>query len=182
MLFQGPKALLGATFCLVFHLCFYPSPGSGLARSAQAQELKKTGFYGDPSQKRGMEYGYDRGLKAAKADQAAGLSPDPSRHGDYEDPNQFYRYEFGSRSRFVSGFRGGFLGGYQAVLGKSAKPSRTPPSLSKSAPLLTQAPAGVPVVATSQPRRVKKSASASPKTARAEAQATVVSSTANDAF
>ncbi len=180
MLFQGPKALVGAVLCLVFVLCCAPNSGAGLLRSAQAQELKKTGFYGDPSQKRGMEYGYDRGLKAAKADRAAGLSPDPSRHGDYEDPNQFYRYEFGSRSRFVAGFRGGFLGGYQAVLGKSAKPSRIPPSLSNSSPLITQASVGMPPAVQSQPRRTKKSASAKP--IQTEAQPTVVSSTANDAF
>src|SRR5262249_15580278 len=83
-----------------------------------AEGGKKTGFNGDPSQKRGMEIGFDLGRKNGKADQVQNLKPDPKRHDEFENPDKFYRYEYGSRAAFVGGFRSGYLGGYQSAFGK----------------------------------------------------------------
>lgn len=91
------------------------------AASDSTIEKKRGGIMGDPATKRGLEYGFDKGVSAGKQDKKAELEPDVSRHEAYEDPNKYYRYEFGSRARFVRGFKSGFVGGYKQVFGKGVK-------------------------------------------------------------
>ncbi|MFO1463694.1 MAG: hypothetical protein U1F66_07935 [bacterium] len=95
-------------------------PGRLLAenKGSKASEAKKTGFSGDPAKKRGLEIGYDLGRKAGKADLEQKLKPDPKRHEDYNKPEKYFRHEYGSQASFTSGFRSGFVGGYQAAFGK----------------------------------------------------------------
>lgn len=80
---------------------------------------KKKAYMGNPASKRGVELGFDQGYLAAKSDQKASLKPDMNRHQAYQDPNKYYRYEFGGRSNFNRGFLAGFRAGYRQVLGKS---------------------------------------------------------------
>ncbi len=70
------------------------------------------GIQGDPAMKRGVDLGWDKGYLAGKAEVEQGVNPDPTRFEDYNDPNKWYRYEFGKRGIFIRGFRGGFLKGY----------------------------------------------------------------------
>ena len=86
-----------------------------------ADSGKKVGFAGDPAKKRGIEYGFDIGYSAGKKDNDADLKPDPKRHEAYNEPDKYYRYEFGSRASFTSGFKSGFNGGYQKAYGKKVK-------------------------------------------------------------
>ena len=64
--------------------------------------------------------GYDAGPKAGNADQAENKSSAPFLRPEYENPGQFYRYEYGSRAMFIAGFRRGFLLGYNWAFSKSA--------------------------------------------------------------
>lgn len=86
-----------------------------------ASKNKKVGFAGDPAKKRGIEYGYDKGYAAGKEDNAAGLKADPKRHDSYNNPDKFFRSEFGSQGSFVAGFKSGFNGGYQKAYGRKVK-------------------------------------------------------------
>ncbi|HEX5034124.1 MAG TPA: hypothetical protein VFW62_06555, partial [bacterium] len=40
-----------------------------------------------------------------------------------QEPDKYYRSEYGSRASFSSGFRSGFSGGYQAAFGKKVNVS-----------------------------------------------------------
>ena len=80
--------------------------------SGPSQYKKRGGIQGHPAMKRGLELGWDKGYLAGKAEVEKSTQPDPSRHEDYNDPDKWYRYEFGRRSIFIRGFRGGFLKGY----------------------------------------------------------------------
>ena len=91
------------------------------AQTTAPSEKKTGGMMGDPASKRGVEYGFDKGFEAGKADKDAGLKPDPARHDDFNSPEKFYRYEFGSRAGFVQGFKSGFVGGYEKAFGKNVK-------------------------------------------------------------
>jgi hypothetical protein len=96
-----------------------PSDSISATKSAKSTTPeKKTAYSGDPARKRGMELGHDYGLKAGKEDKTKNAPPNPQAHEAFKDPNKYYRYEFGSRASFVSGFKSGFLGGYQQALGK----------------------------------------------------------------
>ena len=99
---------------------------------------KTGGIMGDPAHKRGVELGFDAGLKAAKEDQAQGKKPNPSSRREYQKPDAYYRYEYGSLANFLSGFRAGFLGGYKGIFGKkvSVSAAETHPSSSHPAPLV----------------------------------------------
>jgi len=77
------------------------------------------GIVGDPSRKRGLELGYDVGLKAARQENATGTAPDAKAHPEYQNPDKWYRYEYGSRAQFMAGFRSGFLGAYRKFAKKS---------------------------------------------------------------
>jgi hypothetical protein len=82
-------------------------------------EGKKTGgIVGDPSRLRGFVLGYDAGPKAGSEDKSQNKSSDPLSHPEYQKPDQFYRYEYGSRAAFIAGFRSGFLRGYKSSFGK----------------------------------------------------------------
>jgi len=96
------------------------SPPAGWAKSKNTKG-KKVGFVGDPAKKRGVEYGFDKGYEAGKADKDAGLKPDPKRHEDFNKPEKYHRSEFGSQAGFSAGFKGGFVGGYQKAFGKKVK-------------------------------------------------------------
>jgi len=78
----------------------------------------KTGYTGDPSRKRGLELGFDQGLKAGKQDKEQNKKPDPGACEDYQKPEKFFRHEYGSQTAFTSGFKSGFVGGYQSAFGK----------------------------------------------------------------
>ncbi len=82
---------------------------------------KKTGFSGDPARKRGLELGFDFGLKAGKGDKSLNKKPNPGEHEAFKNPDKYYRYEFGSRASFVGGFKSGFVGGYQQAFGKKVQ-------------------------------------------------------------
>jgi hypothetical protein len=85
----------------------------GQEKEIQPISGKKHAYMGDPGRKRGLELGFDQGYWAAKTDQEEGLSPDLGRHSMYHSPKPMYRYEFGNRVMFYSGFRSGFLIGYR---------------------------------------------------------------------
>jgi hypothetical protein len=125
----GVAALLLGFFCIG---TLAPRLGNTETPAPKKNLEKKTGgMMGDPAGKRGVEYGFDKGFAAGKKDKDAGLEPDPKRHEDFNDPEKFYRYEFGARSSFVNGFRSGFVGGYQKAFGKKGKvivPGVSPPS------------------------------------------------------
>jgi hypothetical protein len=110
-------------FCLLGGLFWVlvPAAGTSWAQDKPPPPKKTGGMMGDPAGKRGLEYGFDKGFQAGKTDKDGGLKPDPARHEDYNDPEKFYRYEFGSRSHFVQGFKSGFAGGYQKAFGKEVK-------------------------------------------------------------
>ena len=99
-------------------------PASGLAQTKSSTKTtssdpsKKVGFSGDPARKRGMEIGFDQGKKAGKVDKEQALKPDLKRHEAYDNPDKYFRSEYGSRASFTSGFRSGFSGGYQSAFGK----------------------------------------------------------------
>ena len=84
---------------------------------AQNREGKKYGFSGDPSKKRGLELGFDRGWQAAKNDQDQAEKLDPKTHDFMVLAEKLYRYEYGSRQSFLYGFERGFLKGYREALG-----------------------------------------------------------------
>src|SRR4030095_2087982 len=91
----------------------------GLASSQNGLEGKTTGgIVGDPSHKRGFVLGYDAGPRAGSEDKAQNKNPDPSLRPEYNKPDQFYRYEYGSRASFIAGFRRGFLRGYKSSFDK----------------------------------------------------------------
>lgn len=122
-LFKG--ATLGLVALVVVGVC--PSSGAGSdSQTIQAVAGKKQAYMGDPTIHRGMELGWDRGYLAAKTDQQEGLAPDLGRHALYHDPNPMYRYEFGKRSYFYSGFRSGFLIGYRQGWDKTEVPYVAP--------------------------------------------------------
>jgi len=109
------------TFFLFLSLCCLSLPPSSQAANSKGKQAaggKKTGFNGDPAKKRGLEIGFDQGQKAGKKDLDQKLSPDPRRHEEYNKPEKFFRTEYGSVASFSSGFRSGFVGGYQTAFGK----------------------------------------------------------------
>jgi len=93
-----------------------PKPKVG--SKSKAEGKKTGGIVGDPSRQRGFELGYDAGPKAAKEDQARSAKLDASARPEYTNPDLFYRYEFGSRIAFISGFQNGFLRGYNSSFSK----------------------------------------------------------------
>lgn len=104
-------------------LCFLTpaargTPAGSSTATKSTTSGKKSGFSGDPARKRGLELGFDYGLKAGKEDKAQKKKADPQAHQPFQNPEKYYRYEFGSRANFISGFKSGFLGGYQQALGK----------------------------------------------------------------
>lgn len=116
------KPLLSLALALLLIALILPgrllAESRGNSKTSKAAEAKKTGFTGDPAKKRGLEIGYDLGRKAGKADLDQKLKPDPKRHEDYNKPEKYFRHEYGSQASFTSGFRSGFVGGYQAAFGK----------------------------------------------------------------
>jgi hypothetical protein len=105
-------AVVGLALMMALGVC----PSSGAENHSQETQPitgKKQAYMGDPTVHRGMELGWDRGYLAAKTDQKEGLAPEAGRHALYHDPQPMYRYEFGNRSYFYSGFRTGFLVGYR---------------------------------------------------------------------
>jgi hypothetical protein len=112
--------LIIALFLFLSLCCLSLTPSSQAATSKGKQEAggKKAGFNGDPAKKRGLEIGFDQGQKAGKSDLEQKLSPDPRRHEEYSKPEKFFRHEYGSQASFSSGFRSGFVGGYQTAFGK----------------------------------------------------------------
>jgi hypothetical protein len=84
-------------------------------------KAKQGGISGDPARKRGLELGFDKGLKAGKQDKDKGLKPNPKSRDEFNNPDKSYSYEYGSRASFDAGFRSGFLGGYQQGFGQKVK-------------------------------------------------------------
>jgi len=74
---------------------------------------------GDPSRKRGLELGYDVGLKAARQESVEAKASVSNDHPEYQNADKWYRYEYGSRAQFVAGFRSGFSAAYRQALKKS---------------------------------------------------------------
>ena len=96
-------------------------------RHSQAQkwEGKKYGYFGDPSKKRGIELGFDRGMKAAKQDEEQAEKLDPKKHDVMKLAEDNYSYEYGNRRTFIHGFQRGFYQGYKDALGKTPLPPST---------------------------------------------------------
>lgn len=146
------RSKLSPNFFLLIGIILLGFLSENYPATLQAQALEKEGtakgpmggIVGDPSRKRGVEMGYDMGFQMGKSDQRLGLEPDPKRHDTFNDPNQFYRYEFGSRAGFVSGFRGGFVGGYQKAYGKKVKVAAPTTPLQSPSPGTTQGSAPAP--------------------------------------
>ena len=113
---------LGYVLCgltLTCTLAISPPASAQTTKPAKkATTEKKSAYMGDPARKRGLELGYDYGLKAGKEDKAKNKKLAPQDNEVYKNPDKFYRYEFGSRANFNSGFKSGFLGGYQQAFGK----------------------------------------------------------------
>jgi len=99
----------------------WAATGSGTSTKSAKAGAKKVGYSGDPARKRGLELGYDLGLKAGKQDKEKDAKPDPAAHDPFKTPEKYYRAEFGSRANFVSAFKSGFVGGYQTAFGKKVK-------------------------------------------------------------
>ena len=97
------------------------APTTNSAPKKDGTAPKQGGIMGDPARKRGLELGFDYGLKAGKADKEQNKKPDPKSHSEFNDPNKLYRYEYGYRASFNAGFRSGFMGGYQQAFGKDVK-------------------------------------------------------------
>src|SRR5262245_19383272 len=74
---------------------------SGPKKSPSSQDGKVQGFMGDPALKRGVELGYDIGVKAGKADKAQNKKADPTHHPAYLEAEKKHRSEYGSRASFV---------------------------------------------------------------------------------
>ncbi len=78
----------------------------------------KTQVYsGDPAYKRGFELGYDAGTKSGKGDKKENKKQNPTAQENYKLADKKFRYEYGSRAKFVSGYQGGFLKGYKVGFG-----------------------------------------------------------------
>jgi hypothetical protein len=112
---------------LLLTLFLSPLLVCGAINAIQANEptapakAKQGGISGDPARKRGLELGFDKGLKAGKQDKNKGLKPNPKAHDEFNNPDKSYSYEYGSRVNFDAGFRSGFLGGYQQGFGQKVK-------------------------------------------------------------
>lgn len=117
--FKIPRGLLVLAGVLVFSL-----PGLSYSQSVSnpnAVEKRVGGINMPPGLKRGLDLGWDKGYLAGKAELKKAAEPDPTRFEDYNDPNRWYRYEFGSRGQFIRGFRGGFLKGYSYGLQQNVR-------------------------------------------------------------
>ncbi len=114
---------------------FHSVDAEAAEKKATTTTVKKTGFAGDPARKRGLELGYDFGLKAGKQDKGENKKPDPQSHEAYKKPEKYFRSEYGSAGAFIGGFKSGFIGGYQMAFGKKVplKPDGTTAGL-KSTP------------------------------------------------
>lgn len=75
---------------------------------------KSQAYMGDPAHKRGFELGYDDGVRTGKKDQKEGKKQNPGASESYKTADKKYRYEYGSRARFVSGYQSGFTKGYKS--------------------------------------------------------------------
>ena len=99
---------------------------------------KKTGgIVGDPSHKRGFDLGYDAGPRAGREDQGGIPPSNYSQRPEYQNPEQFYRYEYGARAMFIAGYRRGFVRGYKSSMlsqprTDSLESGRTPAARLKS--------------------------------------------------
>lgn len=104
------RGILVSIGVLVFSL-----PGLSFSQTGSNPSVvqkKVGGINMPPGLKRGLDLGWDKGYLAGKAEMKKSVKPDPTRFEDYNDPDRWYRYEFGNRGHFIRGFRGGFLKGY----------------------------------------------------------------------
>lgn len=108
----GKKTVTSLLFTGIFLISTMGLLHAGDAVDGQAGYKRVGGIQMPPAMKRGLELGWDKGYLAGKAEVEQTVDPDPTRFEDYNDPNKWYRYEFGQRSQFIRGFRGGFLKGY----------------------------------------------------------------------
>lgn len=95
--------------------------------SKKSRSEKSRAYGGDPSLKRGLELGYDDGVRAGKEEKRAGQKK--SREYDLTRmAEKKYRMEYGSKSKFVSGYKSGFARGFKSgqlrERGESAKLSK----------------------------------------------------------
>jgi len=99
---------------------------SGPKKTPSSQNGKVQGYMGDPALKRGVELGYDIGVKAGKADKAQNKKADPTHHPDYLEADKKHRSEYGSRASFVRGYQMGFTKGYTVSYTGKAAPLKAP--------------------------------------------------------
>ncbi len=85
------------------------------------KEGKTKGYNGDPALKRGYDLGYDDGIKAGKGDKKIGKKDQPTVHESYKTPEKKFRHEYGSQSKFITGYRAGFSRGYKVGFAQGKK-------------------------------------------------------------
>ena len=76
---------------------------------------KVSGFNGDPALKRGYELGYGHGVKAGREDKKNGKKDNPTVHEEYKNSDKKFRAEYGSRSKFNTGYQNGFVKAYKTA-------------------------------------------------------------------
>lgn len=115
-----------------FAFSMMTSVALGQANSTKPSEGKKTGgIVGDPSHKRGFDLGYDAGPRAGNEDKAQNKTQGYSQRPEYLKPDQYYRYEYGSRAMFIAGYRRGFLRGYNSAFAPHTRKTRIEPARSR---------------------------------------------------
>src|SRR4029453_5716527 len=126
--------LLLGTFGSSRNLLAQSSPSTPASKTSASETAKPQVYASDPAFKRGVELGYDSGIKAGKADKAANHKADPTRHPDYKDAEKKHRSEYGSRASFVRGYQMGFTKGYTFAYTGKKTPLKAPSMGASSSP------------------------------------------------